>query len=197
MYQFQFRKIWSRKKVSVSVSKNLVSEKSLGFGFGKFAMGKKVSVMVSVKILVLSFSASNTTPKPNDSWSTCFNPFQTVLSPVFQPCLGFHQVPTTAKVTKEERLSGFFILLALSRKLKSTSGKPVTQNIIQKKRNSKESGLLISIPRNIIWKYQVASLKTDLVVCLNRRCHCWKLNPLLKISFEEEKKRCCITEERH
>ena len=67
MYQFQFRKIWSRKKVSVSVSKNLVSEKSLGFGFGKFAMGKKVSVMVSVKILVLTFSASNTTPKPNDS----------------------------------------------------------------------------------------------------------------------------------
>ena len=54
MYQFQFRKIWSRKKVSVSVSKNLVLEKSLGFG--KFAIGKKVSVLVSVKILVSSFS---------------------------------------------------------------------------------------------------------------------------------------------
>ena len=58
------------KKVSVSVSenlvsgkkyrfrfrKNLVSEKSLGFGFGKFGIGKKVSVSVSVKILVSSFS---------------------------------------------------------------------------------------------------------------------------------------------
>ena len=56
MYQFQFRKIWSRKKVSVSVSKNLVSEKSLGFGFGKFGIGKNVPVSVSVKILVSSFS---------------------------------------------------------------------------------------------------------------------------------------------
>ena len=54
--------------VSVSVSKNLVSEKSLGFGFGKFGLGRKVSVSekfgivrkvsvsVSVKILVSSFS---------------------------------------------------------------------------------------------------------------------------------------------
>ena len=69
------------KKVSVSVSENLVSEKSLGFGFGqfgleikyqfrenfvseishgfrKFVIGKKVSVSVSVKILVSSFSGS-------------------------------------------------------------------------------------------------------------------------------------------
>ena len=36
--------------------KNLVSEKSLGFGFGKFGIVKKVSVSVSVKILVSSFS---------------------------------------------------------------------------------------------------------------------------------------------
>ena len=57
-------------RVSVSVSKNLVSEKksrflfrknlvlekSLGFGFGKFGIVKKVSVLVSVKILVSSFS---------------------------------------------------------------------------------------------------------------------------------------------
>ena len=35
------------KKVSVSVSKKLVSEKSLGFG--KFGFGKKVSVSVSKK----------------------------------------------------------------------------------------------------------------------------------------------------
>ena len=42
------------KKVSVSVSENLVSEKSLGFG--KFGIGKKVLVSVSVKILVSSFS---------------------------------------------------------------------------------------------------------------------------------------------
>ena len=41
---FRSRKIWSRKKVSVSVSQNLVSE--------------KCSVSVSVKILVFSFSGS-------------------------------------------------------------------------------------------------------------------------------------------
>ena len=35
------------KKVSVSVSKNLVSEKSLGIGIGKFGLGKKFSVSVS------------------------------------------------------------------------------------------------------------------------------------------------------
>ena len=35
--------------ISVSVSKNLVSEKSIGFGFGKFGIGKKVSVLVSEK----------------------------------------------------------------------------------------------------------------------------------------------------
>jgi len=34
--RFRFRKIWSRKKVSVLVSENLVSEK--GFGFGKFGL---------------------------------------------------------------------------------------------------------------------------------------------------------------
>ena len=50
---FGFGKIWSRKKVSVPVSenlvseekyrfrKNLVSEKSLGFGFGELGLGKK------------------------------------------------------------------------------------------------------------------------------------------------------------
>ena len=50
----------------------MVSEKSIGFGFGKFGLGRKVSVSVpengivkkvslsvSVKILVLSFSAGN------------------------------------------------------------------------------------------------------------------------------------------
>ena len=36
----------------------MVSEKSLGFGFGKFGIIKKVSVSVSVKILVSSFSGS-------------------------------------------------------------------------------------------------------------------------------------------
>ena len=56
--------------ISVSVSKNLVSEKKyrfrfrnfcqffegIGFGFGKFGIRKNVSVSVSVKILVSSFS---------------------------------------------------------------------------------------------------------------------------------------------
>merc|ERR1719270_3196450 len=32
--------------ISVSVSKKLVSEKSIGFGFGKFGIGKEVSVSV-------------------------------------------------------------------------------------------------------------------------------------------------------
>ena len=57
-------------RVSVSVSKNLVSEKKSRFrfrknlvsekslGFGKFGIVKKVSVSVSVKILVSSFSES-------------------------------------------------------------------------------------------------------------------------------------------
>ena len=36
---------------------NLVSEKSLGFGLGKFGIRKKVLVSVSVKSLVSSFSA--------------------------------------------------------------------------------------------------------------------------------------------
>ena len=40
----------SEKKVSVlNFGKNLVSEKSLGFGFGKFGLGRKVSVSVSEK----------------------------------------------------------------------------------------------------------------------------------------------------
>ena len=39
---FSFGKNWSRKKVSVS--ENLVSEKSLGFGFKKIWSRKKVSV---------------------------------------------------------------------------------------------------------------------------------------------------------
>ena len=34
-FRFRFRKIWFRKKVSVSVSENLVSEKSVGVGFGQ------------------------------------------------------------------------------------------------------------------------------------------------------------------
>ena len=33
--KYRFRKIWSRKKVLVLVSENLVSEKSLGIGFGQ------------------------------------------------------------------------------------------------------------------------------------------------------------------
>ena len=41
--RYRFRKIWYRKK-------------SLGIGFGKFGIGKKVSVSVSVKFLVSSFS---------------------------------------------------------------------------------------------------------------------------------------------
>ena len=67
---FGFEKFGLGKKVSVSVSenlvseekyrfrfrKNLVSEKSLGFGFRKFGVGNNVSVSVSVKILVSSFS---------------------------------------------------------------------------------------------------------------------------------------------
>ena len=60
-FLFQFGRIWSRikslgfrkfglgKKVSVSVSENLVSEKS--FGFGKFGLEKKVSVLVSEKLV--------------------------------------------------------------------------------------------------------------------------------------------------
>ena len=51
-----FANFW---RVTVSASENLVSEKSLGFGFGKFVIGKKVSVSVTVKILVSSFSASH------------------------------------------------------------------------------------------------------------------------------------------
>ena len=38
-------------RVSVSVSKNLVSEKSLGFGFGKIWSRKKVSVSVSENLV--------------------------------------------------------------------------------------------------------------------------------------------------
>ena len=49
----------SEKKSRFRFRKNLVSEKSLGFGFGKFGIVKKVSVSVSVKILVSSFSDRN------------------------------------------------------------------------------------------------------------------------------------------
>ena len=48
----------SEEKYRFRFQKNLVSEKSLGFGFGKFGIVKKVSVSVSVKILVSSFSVS-------------------------------------------------------------------------------------------------------------------------------------------
>ena len=46
---FGFGKFGLGKKVSVSVSENLVSEKS--FGFGKFGLEKKVSVLVSEKLV--------------------------------------------------------------------------------------------------------------------------------------------------
>ena len=35
-----------------SVSENLVSEKSLSFGFGEFFLGKKVSVLVSENLVL-------------------------------------------------------------------------------------------------------------------------------------------------
>ena len=38
---FGFRKFGLRKKVSVSVSENLVSEKSLNFGFGELGLKKE------------------------------------------------------------------------------------------------------------------------------------------------------------
>ena len=63
-YRFRFRKkvsvsenLVSEEKYRFRFQKNLVSEKSLGFGFGKFGIVKKVSVSVSFKILVSSFSA--------------------------------------------------------------------------------------------------------------------------------------------
>ena len=34
-FRYRFRRIWSRKRVSVLVSENLVSEKSLGIGFSQ------------------------------------------------------------------------------------------------------------------------------------------------------------------
>ena len=46
----------SEKKSRFRFRKKLVSEKSLGFGFGKLGFIKKVLVSVSVKILVSSFS---------------------------------------------------------------------------------------------------------------------------------------------
>ena len=48
---FGFGKIWSRKKVSVSVLENLVSEKSIGFGFGKIWYRKKISVSISENLV--------------------------------------------------------------------------------------------------------------------------------------------------
>ena len=83
--RLRFRKIWSKKKVLVSVLENLVSGKKSqlqfwrnwsrkkSIGFGKFGLGKKVSVSVlenlvsektvsvSVKILVSSFSGPKST----------------------------------------------------------------------------------------------------------------------------------------
>ena len=47
----------TEKKFRFQLQKKLVSEKSLGFGFEKFGIGKKVSVSVLVKNLVSSFSA--------------------------------------------------------------------------------------------------------------------------------------------
>ena len=47
--KFGFRKIWSEiKGISFGFKKNLVSEKNLGFDFGKFGLGKKVSVSVKI-----------------------------------------------------------------------------------------------------------------------------------------------------
>ena len=40
LFGFWFRRIWLLKKVSVSVLTNLVSKKSLGYGFGKFGLEK-------------------------------------------------------------------------------------------------------------------------------------------------------------
>ena len=56
---FGFGECCFGKKVSVSVSEILVSEKRFSFVVGKFGIGKKVSVSVSVKILVSSFSDLN------------------------------------------------------------------------------------------------------------------------------------------
>ena len=42
--------------VGNSFGENGFGKKSLGFGFGKFGLGKKLSVLVPVKILVSSFS---------------------------------------------------------------------------------------------------------------------------------------------
>ena len=44
-----------------SLASPLVSEKSLGFGFGKLGIGKQVSVWISVKIFVSSFSDGSVT----------------------------------------------------------------------------------------------------------------------------------------
>ena len=54
---FDFGKFGLGKKVSVSVSKKLVSEKSLGFGFGEFGLGKKVlfwKIWSRKKVMVLA-----------------------------------------------------------------------------------------------------------------------------------------------
>ena len=59
MIGFGFRQFGLRKKLSVSVSESLVSEKSPRFSFGKFGIGKKVSISDLIKILVPSLSESH------------------------------------------------------------------------------------------------------------------------------------------
>ena len=55
--RFRFQNFWSRKKsIGFGIGIFGIGKKSLGIGFGKFVIGKKVLVLVSVKILVLSFS---------------------------------------------------------------------------------------------------------------------------------------------
>ena len=48
---FGFREFGIGKKVSVSVSKDLVTKKSLGFGFVKLGLRKKVMVSVSENLV--------------------------------------------------------------------------------------------------------------------------------------------------
>ena len=50
-FRYRFQRIWSRRKVSVLVLENLVSEKNLGFGFREFGFGKKVLVSVSENLV--------------------------------------------------------------------------------------------------------------------------------------------------
>ena len=50
-FRYRFRRIWSRKKVSVLVLEILVSEKSNGFSFREFGLRKKVTVSVSENLV--------------------------------------------------------------------------------------------------------------------------------------------------